>query len=125
MRPQATYHMTYDIVIFTQVEHETTFSFFHSLRRSFPLVAPSSLSFLPPRPSFFLVQHCLNHLQSVKDHFSSILTKALPTDRRTDRQGLLWRGQDASKTDKLEAETIFMTTDAHKYEDVCIDRSVG
>ena len=63
---------------------------------------PSSSSLLPPRPSFrliplFLVQHCLNHLESVKVHFPSILTKALPTDGRTnqptdrptDGQGLL------------------------------------
>ena len=33
----------------------TTFSFFHSPRRSFLLVAPSSSSLLPPRPSFLLV----------------------------------------------------------------------
>ena len=33
----------------------TTFSFFHSPRRSFLLVAPSSSPLLPPRPSFLLV----------------------------------------------------------------------
>ena len=47
-----------------------TFSFFHSPR-------PSFLSSL-----FFLVQHCPNHLESVKVHFSAILTKALRTDQR-------------------------------------------
>ena len=59
-------------------------------RRSFLLVAPSSSSPLPPCPSFLLVpssfclvQHCLNHLESIKGHFSSILTKALRTDGRT------------------------------------------
>ena len=52
-------------------------------RRSFLLVPPSSSSLLPPRPSFFLVQQCLNHLESVNGHFSSIWTKALPTDGRT------------------------------------------
>ena len=80
----------------------TTFSFLHSPRCSFLLVAPSSLfllppcpsflllppssssflpppfssSILPPRPSFFLVQHCLNHLESENGHISSIWTKA-------------------------------------------------
>ena len=52
-------------------------------RPSILLVLPSSSSLLPPRPSFFLVQHCLNHLESVNGHFSSIWTKALPTDQRT------------------------------------------
>ena len=33
----------------------TTFSFFHSPRCSFLLVAPSSLPLIPPRPSFLLV----------------------------------------------------------------------
>ena len=37
------------------------FSFFHLPRPSFLLVAPSSSSLLPPRPSIFLVQHCLCH----------------------------------------------------------------
>ena len=45
-------------------------------RRSFLLAPPSSSSLLPPCSSFFLVQHCLNHLESIKGHFSSILTKA-------------------------------------------------
>ena len=53
---------------------------------SFLLIAPSSWSLLPPRPSFFLVQHCLNHFESVKGHFSSIWTKALPTDQRTNQR---------------------------------------
>ena len=53
------------------------------------LVPPSSLPLLPPRPYFLLVQqdqHCINHLESVKVHFSSILTKPLPTNQRTDRR---------------------------------------
>ena len=49
------------------------------------LPPPASSSLLPPRPSFFLIQHCLNHLESEIGHFSSILTKALPTDRRTNQ----------------------------------------
>ena len=93
------------------------FSFFHFFKHFFyfytlpvtpsspslhPPVPPSSPFFLPPRPSFllvppcssfFLVRHCLNHLESIKGHFSSIFTKALrtnqrtngPTDRRTDK----------------------------------------
>ena len=60
-------------------------------RRSFLLVPLSFLSLFPPCPSFFLFQNCLNHLEFVKGHFSSILTKALrtngptngPTDGRT------------------------------------------
>ena len=54
----------------------TTFSFFIFLQLYFftPLVAPSSSSLLPPCSSF--VQHCLNHLESIKGHFSSSLTKA-------------------------------------------------
>ena len=43
-------------------------------RPSFLLVAPSSLSVLPPLPSFLLV---------VKIHFSPYLTKAWPTNQRT------------------------------------------
>merc|ERR1739848_405076 len=62
-----------------------TFSFFHSPRPLFLLVSPSSSFLLPPRPSFLLIQHCLNHLESVKVHFSSISTRALPTDGRTDQ----------------------------------------
>ena len=81
------------------------FSFFHNFfifslsssllppRRSFLLVAPSSSSLLPPCSSFFLVQHCLNHLESIKGHFSSILTKALPTDQPTN-------GRTNQRTDK-------------------------
>ena len=53
-------------------------------RRSFLLAPPSSSSLLTPCSSFNLFQHCLNHLESIKGHFSSILTKALPTDGRTD-----------------------------------------
>ena len=72
---------------------QATFSFFILLtfsllppRPSFLPVPPSSSSLLPPRPSSFLVQHCLNHSEYVKVHFSSILTKALPTDGPTDRR---------------------------------------
>ena len=54
-------------------------------RPSFLPVPPSSPSLPPPHPSFFLIQHGLNHLESVKVHFSSILTKALPTNRPTNR----------------------------------------
>ena len=69
------------------------YNFFHhftllvapSPRCSFLLVTLSSSSLLPPRPSFFLVQNCLHYLQSVKGHFSSILTKVLPTNQPTDR----------------------------------------
>ena len=83
----------------------TTFSFFSlssSLlppRLSFLLVSPSSSSLLPPGPSFFLIQHCPNHLASVKVHFSSILTKALPTNGPTNRptDKTSYRDADASK----------------------------
>ena len=72
MRPQATF----------------SFSFFYNLfifsLSSSLLLAPSSSLLLPPRPSFFLVQYYLIHLESIKGHFSSILTKALPTDGPTD-----------------------------------------
>ena len=60
-----------------------TFSFFIVLQLLHCLtlfVAPSSSSVLPPRPSF--VQHS-ESLRIRKGHFSSILTKALPTDERT------------------------------------------
>ena len=63
----------------------SNFSYFHTHRPSFLPVPPSSSSLLPPRPSFFLSQHCLNHSKSVKVHFSSILTKALRTDGPTNR----------------------------------------
>ena len=90
-----------DLLIFL-----TTFHFFTLLvlpssssllppHPSFLLIPPSSSSLLPPRPSFFIIQHCPNHLESVKVHFSSILTKALPTNGptngRTDGQALLKR----------------------------------
>jgi len=93
MRPQATFAF---FILFK------TFSFFRSPRRSFILVAPSSSfllvplsssSLLPLRPSFFLVQYLLNHLESVKGHFSSILTKALRTNQPTD-------GPTNGRTDK-------------------------
>ena len=78
--------------------NDACFSEFFLFSNNFLHVPPFSPSLLPPRPSFllvplFLVQHCLNHLESVKlkVHFSSILTKALPTDGRTDGQGLLLR----------------------------------
>ena len=51
---------------------------------SLSLIPPSSLFLLTPCPSFILVQHCLNHLESVKVDFSSILTKASRTEGRTD-----------------------------------------
>jgi hypothetical protein len=54
-------------------------------RRSFLLAPASSSSLLPPCSSFFLFQHCLNHLESIKGRFSSILTKALRTDGPTDQ----------------------------------------
>ena len=54
-------------------------------RCSFLLALPSSSSLLLPCSSIFLVQHCLNNLESIKDHFPSILTKALRTDGRTDQ----------------------------------------
>ena len=60
----------------------TTFHFFTLL------VPPSSSSVLPPDPSFFFNQHCPNHLESVKVHFSSILTDQAtdqPTDQQTDK----------------------------------------
>ena len=55
-------------------------------RRSFLLLPPSSSYLLLLRPSFFLVQHWLNHLESAKGHFPSILTNQPtngPTNRRT------------------------------------------
>ena len=88
MRPQA----TFSFFIFLQL-----FLFFHSPRRSFLVVSPSSSLLLPPRCSFLLVAPSSPFLflprpavsKSVRGHFSSILTKALwtdgPTDRRTDQ----------------------------------------
>ena len=52
-------------------------------RCSFLLVPASSSSLLPPRPSFFLPRPALSQSESIKVHFSSILTKALRTDGRT------------------------------------------
>ena len=71
---------------------------------SFLPFPPSSLSLLPPShsllfvPLFFLVQHCLNHLESVKIHFSSILKKALRTNQPTDHpmDKASYRCEDAS-----------------------------
>ena len=60
----------------------SNFFIFHFFSNIFIFSLSSSL--LPSHPSFFLVQHCLYHLESVKGHFSAILTKALPTDGRTD-----------------------------------------
>ena len=54
-------------------------------RLSFLLVPASSSSLLPLRPSFFIVQHCLNLLESVKVHFSMTLTKALRTNGLMDQ----------------------------------------
>ena len=56
-----------------------SFFIFQQLSHFFTLLVPPS-----SRPSFFLVQQCLNHLESEKIHFSAILTKALPTDGPTD-----------------------------------------
>ena len=69
-----------------------------------------SSSLLTPRPSFFLVQHCLNHLESVKGHFSAILTKALPTDRPTDQptDKASYRDADASKKYFSNCPNTFM-----------------
>ena len=66
---------------------------------SFLLVPPSSSSLLPPCPSIFLVQRYLNHSESIKVHFSSILSKALPTDRRTNQpmDKASYRDADASQ----------------------------
>ena len=62
------------------------FIFFHSPRSLILacslLIAPSSLSLLPPHLSFFRV---LNHFKYIKIRFSPILTKALPTDHWTNR----------------------------------------
>ena len=109
----------------------TTFSFFHSPHRSFLHVAPFSASILPPRPSFllvppsssallparpslFLVQHCINYSESVKGHFSSILTKALRTNQRTD-QPTNGRMNKASYRDaRMHLKTTIITT-------VCLD----
>ena len=63
-----------------------TFSFLQQLFYFFTLllVPPSSPSLLPPCSSFFPFQHYLKHLESIKGHYSLILTKALRTDGRTD-----------------------------------------
>ena len=83
-----------------------TFSFFiFSLSSSLLPPRPSFATLLPPRPSFasllpphpsllvtpsslplFFPHAALNHLQPFKAHFSSILTKALRTDRPTDQR---------------------------------------
>ena len=60
-------------------------------RPTFLLVPPSPSFLLPPHSSFLLVQHSLNHLESVKVHLLLILTKALPTDQPMDGQGLFQR----------------------------------
>ena len=86
MRPQATF--SFFILFTTFFIFSLSSSLFYP-RRSFLLIPPvplSSSSLLPPRPSFLLVQHLLNHLESVKGHFSSILTKALRTNQRTDQR---------------------------------------
>ena len=74
----------------------TTFSFFifflqlfHSLRHSFILVDPFFSSLLPPRPSFFLVQHRLNHSESVKIPFFINFDKSI-TNRQTNRPTDKW-----------------------------------
>ena len=103
MRPQA----TFSFFIFLQLFHFFTLLVTPSSssllppRRSFLLAPPSSSSLLPPCSSFFLVQHCLNLLESLKGHFSSILTKALPTDERTDgRTNGPTDGRTNGRTDK-------------------------
>ena len=105
MRPQAAY-----IFVFHSFSLHSIFQFSYF----FLLITPSSSSLLPPCPSFLLVppssssllvQHCLNHLKSVKVHFPLILTKALPTDRRRDQptdqptDNPSYRDADASKND--------------------------
>ena len=87
MRLQA----TFSFFIFLQLFHFFTLLVAPSSssllppRPSFLLVPLSSLSLFPPCPSFFLVQNCQKHLEFVKGHFSSILTKALPTNQRTNQ----------------------------------------
>ena len=83
---------------------------------SFLLVPPSSSSLFPPCPSFlliplFLVHYCLNHLESVKVHFSSILTDRRtkrPTDKPTDKA--CCRDADASKNRKFLKDIVNLTT---------------
>ena len=90
----------------------TTFSFFHSPRRSFLLVAPSSSSLLPPRPSFLLVPPSSLFLflplpalsQSLRTHkrpffidfYESVTDR--PTNQPTD-------GRTDGRTDKDNART--------------------
>ena len=66
---------------------QATFSFFILFTTFFIFSLSSSL-----------LQHCLNHLESVKGHFSLNLTKALRTDGRTD-QPTNGQTEEASYTD--------------------------
>ena len=68
---------------------QATFSFFIFSLSLSPFHPRRSFLLIPPRPSFLFVplsssSLLLNRLESVKGHFSSIWTKALPTDGRTD-----------------------------------------
>ncbi len=105
MRPQATFSFFF---LFKPV-----FSFFHSPRPAFLLVAPSYPSLLPPRPSFLTVSSSYsyflpprpssslffprpalskNHLEFVLVHFFIDFGKSItdgPTNQPTDGQGLL------------------------------------
>ena len=103
------------LAIFSFYIFLATFSFLHSPRPSFVPVPPSSSSVLQSRPTFFLVQHCVYHLESVKVHFSSILTKALPTNQPTDRPTNLptnWRTD--GPTNGLTDKASYRDADASK-----------
>ena len=77
------------------VQANLSFIFSYSPSRSFLFVAASLLSLRRPRRSLLLAppsslllfedfKHFSNHLEFVKTHLSPILSKTLPTDRRTD-----------------------------------------
>ena len=83
----------------------------YSILYTAPLHVPrsSSPSPLPPQPSLFLILDCLNHLESVKVHFSLILMKALQTDQRTDDRPMdkaSYRDADASKNVPSEVRFV-------------------
>ena len=134
MRPQATFSF------FIFFYNYFIFSLSSSLLPPPPyflLVPLSSLSLLPPRPSFlliplfFLIQHCPNHLESVKVDFSSILTKALPTNGRTngptDQRGQLGqRGPGvvgSSMVIRIYRRDI--DTQGTERSDICTQRTKG
>ena len=93
----------------------TTFSFFHSPRRPFLLVAPSSSSLLSPCSSFFLVQHCLNHLESIKGHSSLILTKAWLTDQRTNQRSNRRTDKASYRDARTHLKMVVMNTVRHVF----------